>query len=193
MPTVAAELKNEPWIKYRQVEAVTKKTTNASGQTVTTQVAPKWKARKYYTAQQKEKAPAWNAVTRYTYSRTESAPTWASNTYYIKTENNPPTWAANTYYTKVDEKAAPRWTSGTYFRAVEDHYATMVASALERLEEAHEASPMEISLEESDMVYDIGDIVGVLEPTTGISATQEITKKVITISNDDIRITYEVK
>lgn len=191
--STAAELKKEPWIKYRQVEAVTKKTTNASGQTVTTQVAPKWKARKYYTAQQKEKAPAWNAVTRYTYSRTESAPTWASNTYYIKTENNPPTWAANTYYTKVDEKAAPRWTHGTYFRAVEDHYATMVASALERLEEAHEASPMEISLEESDMVYDIGDIVGVLEPTTGISATQEITKKVITISNDDIRITYEVK
>ena len=189
----AAEIKKEPWVKYKQVEAITKKTTNAKGQTVTTQVAPAWKARTYYTAKQMERAPDWKDVTRYTYSRTESAPTWAANTFYKKTENNAPTWAVDTYYTKVDRNVAPRWTAGTYFRAVEDHYATMVASALERLEEAHEASPMEISLEESDMTYDIGDIVGVLEPTSGISATQEIVKKVIKISNDDIKVTYEVK
>lgn len=191
--STAAELKKESWIKYRQVESVTQKTTNSKGQTVTTQVAPKWKAKKYYTAQQKEKAPAWNAVTRYTYSRTESAPTWSANTFYTKVENSPPAWAASTYYTKVDEKVAPPFGSEPFFRAVEDHYATMIESALERIEEAHEASPMEISLEESDMVYDIGDIVGVLEPTSGISATQEIVKKVIKITNDDIRITYEVK
>lgn len=189
----AAEIKKEPWIKYKQVDAVTKKTTNARGQTVTTQVAPTWKARKYYTAKQMERAPAWNSVPRYTRSRKESAPAWAANTYYIKTEDNAPAWRANTYYTKVDRDVAPPWGSEPYFRAVEDHYATMVASALERLEEAHEASPMEISLEESDMVYDIGDIVGVLEPTSGIGATQEITKKVIRITNDDIKITYEVK
>lgn len=191
--STAAELKKESWIKYRQVESVTQKTTNSKGQTVTTQVAPKWKAKKYYTAQQKEKAPAWNAVTRYTYSRTESAPTWSANTFYTKVENSPPAWAASTYYTKVDEKVAPPFGSEPFFRAVEDHYATMIESALERIEEAHESSPMEISLEESDMVYDIGDIVGVLEPTSGISATQEIVKKVIKITNDDIKITYEVK
>ena len=191
--STAAELKKESWKQYRQVESVTQKTTNSKGQTVTTQVAPKWKARKYYTAKQMEKAPAWDAVTRYTYAKKESAPTWAANTYYTKVENNAPTWTANTYYTKVDEKVAPPFAGGTYFRAVEDHYATMIESALERIEEAHESSPMEISLEESDMVYDIGDIVGVLEPTTGISATQEITKKIIKITNDDIKITYEVK
>ena len=191
--STAAEFKKESWKTYRQVEAVTKKTTNAKGQTVTTQVAPKWKARKYYTAQQKEKAPAWNAVTRYTYSRTESAPTWAANTFYTKVENSAPAWAASTYYTKVDQKVAPPFGSEQFFRAVEDHYATLIESALERIEEAHESSPMEISLEESDTVYDIGDIVGVLEPTSGISATQEIVKKVIRINNDDIKITYEVK
>lgn len=191
--STAAELKKESWKIYRQVEAATKKTTNAKGQTVTKQVAPTWKARKYYTAKQMEKAPTWNAVTRYTFTRTESAPAWAANTYYTKVENNAPAWAANTYYTKVDEKVAPAWGSETFYRAVEDHYATMIKSALERMEEAHESSPMEISLEESDTVYDIGDIVGVIEPTTGISATQEIVKKVIKITNDDIKITYEVK
>ena len=191
--STAAELKKESWKTYRQVEAVTKKTTNAKGQTVTIQIAPKWKARTYYTAQQKEKAPAWNAVTRYTYSRTESAPTWAANTFYTKEENSAPAWAASTYYTKVDQKVAPPFGSEQFFRAVEDHYATLIESALERIEEAHESSSMEISLEESDTVYDIGDIVGVLEPTSGISATQEIVKKVIRITNDDIKVTYEVK
>ena len=43
------------------------------------------------------------------------------------------------------------------------------------------------------MVYDVGDIVGVTEPTTGISATQEIVKKIIKITNDDVKITYEVQ
>lgn len=191
--STAAELKKEPWKQYRSVEAAKKKTTNAKGKTETKEVVPAWRARTYYTAKQMERAPAWNEVARYTYSRTESAPAWAANTFYRKTENNAPAWAADRYYTKIDEKVAPRWVAGMYYKAVEDHYATMVRSALERLEEAHEASPMEISLEESDMVYDIGDIVGVLEPSTGISATQEITKKVIKISNDDIRITYEVK
>ena len=191
--STAAELKKEPWKQYRSVEAAKKKTTNAKGKTETKEVVPTWRARTYYTAKQMEKAPAWNAVTRYTFTRTESAPAWAANTFYTKVEDNAPAWAAGKYYTKIDEKVAPRWVAGMYYKAVEDHYATMVGSALERLEEAHEASPMEISLEESDMVYDIGDIVGVLEPSTGISATQEITKKVIKISNDDIRITYEVK
>ena len=191
--STATELKEESWRKYRSVDAVTKKTTNAKGQTVTTQVAPRWKARTYYTAEQKEHAPTWSEVNRYTYEKKESAPTWASGTYYEKNESGAPTWASGTYYTKVDEKVAPAWVSGMFYRSVTDRYATMVASALERLEEAHESSPMEISLEESDMVYDIGDIVGVLEPTTGISATQEIVKKVIKITNDDIKITYEVK
>lgn len=191
--STAAELKKEPWKQYRSVEAAKKKTTNAKGKTETKEVVPAWRARTYYTAKQMERAPAWNEVARYTYSRTESAPAWAANTFYRKTENNAPAWVTDKYYTKIDEKVAPRWVDGMYYKAVEDHYATMVRSALERLEEAHEASPMEISLEESDMVYDIGDIVGVLEPSTGISATQEITKKVIKISNDDIRITYEVK
>ena len=191
--STAAELKKESWKQYRSVEAAKKKTTNAKGKTETKEVVPTWRARTYYTAKQMEKAPAWNAVTRYTFTRTESAPAWAANTFYAKVENNAPAWAADKYYTKIDEKVAPRWVAGMYYKAVEDHYATMVGSAMERLEAAHEASPMEISLEESDMVYDIGDIVGVLEPSTGISATQEITKKVIKISNDDIRITYEVK
>lgn len=191
--STAAELKKEPWKQYRPIEAVKKKTTNSKGKTETREEAPRWKARTYYTAKRMERAPAWNEVPRYTYSKTESAPAWASNTFYMQTENNAPAWAADKYYTKIDEKVAPPWISGMYYKAVEDHYATMVASALERLEEAHEASPMEISLEESDMVYDIGDVVGVLEPSTGISATQEITKKVIKINNNDIKITYEVK
>ena len=190
--STAAELKKETR-KYRQVEAVVKKTTSAKGETVTQRVAPKWKAKTYYTALQREHAPDWGDVTRYTYTKTEHAPAWESGTYYEKSESAPPTWQAKKYYTKVDEKVAPKWTAKKYYKAVTDRYATLVENALQRLEEAHESSPMEISMEESDMVYDVGDIVGVTEPTTGISATQEIVKKIIKITNDDVKITYEVQ
>ena len=179
--------------KYRAVEAVTRKTTLNDGEVIQSQGAPKWEKRKYYTRFQKQKAPDWSAENRYTQNKTLSAPTWATNTYYEAELNSAPTWAAKTYYTKVDEKVAPKWTSGKYFRKVLDRYAVMVANAIERLEEAHESEPMEISMDDSAQTRDVGDMVSMQEISTGISETQEIVKKIVKIENGDITIKYEVK
>lgn len=176
----AKELKKKPKVQYYEVEK-----TKANK-------VPTWKARKYYTRYTLYKAPAWDAVNRYTYQKTVAAPTWASGTYYRKDDSAAPTWAANTYYSETDEKVAPKWTSNKYFRQTQDRYAVMVAEGLTRLEEAHQADYLGINLEETEQTYDVGDLVGSTEQKTGISATQEVVKKIIKIDNDDITISYEV-
>ena len=68
----------------------------------------------------------------------------------------------------------------------------MVAEAIEKLAEYHACDELDIDLEENDTVYDVGDLVGTIEQVTGLSAIQEVIKKIIKIDNDDINITYEV-
>ena len=153
---------------------------------------PAWKARKYYTRYTLYKAPAWKAVSRYTYEKTVAAPAWASGTYYRKDDSAAPTWQANTYYSETDEKVAPKWVTNKYFKQVFDRYAVMIMEGLVRLEEAHQADYLGIDLEETEQTYDVGDLVGSTEQKTGISAVQEVVKKIIKINNDDITISYEV-
>ena len=154
--------------------------------------APAWKAKKYYTKHSHEKAPKWSEATRYTRTDTTVTPTWTANTYYEKNDSTPPTWAAGTYYSPTDRKIAPPWTADKYYLQVFDRYAVMVAEAIEKLAEYHACDELDIDLEENDQVYDVGDLVGTIEQVTGLSATQEVIKKIIKINNDDINITYEV-
>lgn len=154
--------------------------------------APAWKAKTYYTRISYEIPPAWKANHYYTEVNTTSAPTWSTNKYYTQRDNTAPTWAENKYFSETDETVAPAWTKNKYFKKVTDQYAVMVQSAVERMEEAHQADDMNIALEETEQVYDVGDIVGTSEETTGITAVQEVCKKVVKINNDDVTITYEV-
>ena len=153
---------------------------------------PAWKAKTYHTKVQKQKAPVWKEKTRYTRVDTTAAPAWSANTYYQQVGNTAPAWSAGTYYLNTGAKAAPEFVSGKYFRKCIDHYAVMVAGALEKLAEYHASDDLSIDLEETDQTYDVGDIVGTREEITGMEATQEVIKKIITISNDDIVIRYEV-
>ena len=153
---------------------------------------PAWKAKTYHTKVQKQKAPVWKEKTRYTRVDTTLAPAWSANTYYQQVGNTAPAWSAGTYYLNTGAKAAPEFVSGKYFRKCIDHYAVMVAGALEKLAEYHASDDLSIDLEETDQTYDVGDIVGTREEITGMEATQEVIKKIITISNDDIVIRYEV-
>ena len=153
---------------------------------------PKWVAKRYYTRFSYQKAPAWSAKRRYTKVENTKAPAWVAGTYYLKIGSAAPAWAAGKYYTKVDLTAPPAWTAGKYYTQALDHYAVMVAGALERLADAWESDSMDIDLAETDQTYDVGDVVGTSEQTTGISATQRVVKKIITIRNDDISISYEV-
>ena len=68
----------------------------------------------------------------------------------------------------------------------------MVAGAIERLKEYSASDELGIDLGETDQVYDVGDIVGTREEVTGMEAIQEVVKKIIRITNDDITIRYEV-
>lgn len=154
--------------------------------------APAWRAKTYYTRISYEVPPAWKANHYYTEVNTVSAPAWSANKYYTQNDNVAPTWSQNKYYSETDETVAPAWTANKYFKMVTDQYAVMVQSAVERIEEAHQADDMKIALEETEQVYDVGDIVGTSEETTGITAVQEVCKKIIKINNDDVTITYEV-
>lgn len=154
--------------------------------------APAWRAKTYYTRISYEVPPAWKANHYYTEVNTVSAPAWSANKYYTQNDNMAPAWSQNKYYSETDETVAPAWTANKYFKMVTDQYAVMVQSAVERIEEAHQADDMKIALEETEQVYDVGDIVGTSEETTGITAVQEVCKKIIKINNDDVTITYEV-
>ena len=179
-PATSKELKKNKNKKWYNVEKTKKNK------------VPTWKAKKYYTRHSHEKAPAWSGVAKYTKTETTAAPTWRTNTYYQKVGNAAPTWRTNTYYSSSDLKVAPTWVSGKYFRQVFDRYAVMVADAIEKLAEYHASDELGIDLEETEQVYDVGDIVGTTEQVTGIEAIQEVIKKIIKIQNDDIVITYEV-
>lgn len=154
--------------------------------------APAWRAKTYYTRISYEVPQAWKANHYYTEVNTVSAPAWSANKYYTQNDNVAPAWSQNKYYSETDETVAPAWTANKYFKMVTDQYAVMVQSAVERIEEAHQADDMKIALEETEQVYDVGDIVGTSEETTGITAVQEVCKKIIKINNDDVTITYEV-
>lgn len=185
---------------YRKYTAAEKKKLKTQKQYVQLQsredgTIPNWGTKRFYTRYELKKAPAWSANPnpKYIHTTEVNPPTWATNTYYSKDETAAPTWQANTYYTLSTDKVAPKWSANKYYREVKDRYATMVAEGIERLAEAWQTDSMGIALEETDVVYDIGDIVGVLEPKTGISTIQEVVKKIIKIDNDDIKIEYEVK
>lgn len=176
----ASELKAHPSTQYYSVDK-----TKANK-------VPAWKARKYYTRYTNHKAPQWNAVQRFTYVKTVSAPAWAANAFYRADDDAAPAWAANTYYTKSTEKVAPKWLTNKYFRKALDRYAVMVMEGIERLEAAHQSDHLEIDLEETEQTYDVGDLVGSTERETGITAVQEVVKKIIKIENNDVTISYEV-
>lgn len=177
----AKELKKNKKERWKNVSLTSKKK------------VPGWQAGRYYTRISFETPPNWGADARFTLIKYKIAPAFAANTYYVRVDNSPPSWAQNTYYTNSDEMVAPEWTTGTYFRAVEDRYAALVESAKKKLEEAWQADDLDIDLEETDQVYDIGDLVGCIEHTTGITTIQEVSKKIIKITNNDISIKYEVK
>ena len=156
---------------------------------------PAWRSKRFYTRYDLQKSPSWSAEPKPKYIHTTEVnpPAWATNTYYSKDDTAPPTWQANKYYTLSSDKVAPKWVRNKYYQAVTDRYAVLVLEGLQRLEEAWQADSMGIALEETDIVYDVGDIIGVLEPKTGISTIQEVVKKIIKIDNDDVSIEYEVK
>ena len=171
------ELDEEITVRYYSV------TLDAKGR------VPVWQANTYYTRTFHQSAPVWSAKERYTRKDTVSAPAWSSGIY--RQVVAAPTWQANTYYTNTGAKA-PAWKTRTYYRQATDRYKVLVEGAVSRISEAYKPEDLKINLEETDRIYDIGDIVGARDTVTGQAAVQEVTKKIITIEDGDVSIRYEV-
>lgn len=154
-------------------------------------VAPTWKAKKYYTRSSYQVAPTWKANTYYQKIISVVAPTWVANAYYTKSIKTVPTWVANTYYTKTVTEILPTWIANVYYKRTVDEYADLVRGGLEILEKSFNCDEIDIVFDDNQD-YDIGDVVGANDTTTGIATWQPITKKIVTINNNIETVNYEI-
>ena len=67
----------------------------------------------------------------------------------------------------------------------------LVEKGTERLQEAWGKSTIDYDFDATAEIYDIGDIIGASERTTGISVKACITKKIVTVSNGAVAIDYD--
>lgn len=134
-----------------------------------------WKPGKYYTKVSKTVAPKWAADTYYTGQNSTVAPEFEMGLFFS--------------FAKVFHK--PSFMRNTYFRKTYDHFKELVKGGLERLKELLTGDSVKVDLELQGS-YDIGDIVGAHEQTTGISVWQPITKKIVSIKDGQESITYEI-
>jgi hypothetical protein len=122
----------------------------------------------------------------------EVAPKWEAETYYTQyVDTHAPDWEANKFYSVVDTVVKPPFAKNTFFEKKLDHFADMVAGGLEILKNSYNCDSISIDLD-LEGVYDIGDIVGATETVTGLSVWQPISKKIVTIKNGQITISYKV-
>ena len=137
-------------------------------------------------------APEWYRNTFYTQVSYTEAPKWQSGYYYTLVPNTTaPVWESGKYYTVANVIVNPGFAKNKYFEKKLDHFAEIVAGGLERLKASHNCDAISIDLD-LEGNYDIGDIVGASEHVTGIAVWQPITKKIVSIKNGKITISYKV-
>lgn len=177
--------KKETVIKDKKVE---NKKTKTEILTFKKKKVAKWE----YVSVSGKSAPNWKTNTYYTKETYTMTPTWAAGRYYKKiVATVAPIFESGKYYQKIKSKITPSWKSNTYYRLFIDHYADLVSKGIEKLNEYWNKDTLKSSLNEG-YEYDIGDIVGGYEKTTGIRVTREITKKILKINNGYAELTYEI-
>lgn len=70
--------------------------------------------------------------------------------------------------------------------------AELLSSGTEKLQSMWEPADMSVDFDDTSDTYDVGDIVGAVDVVTGISVSAEIAKKIVTIKNGQITISYKV-
>lgn len=68
----------------------------------------------------------------------------------------------------------------------------LVQGGIEIIQKSFNSDNVNFDFEANKETYDIGDIVGAKEKMTGVEASSEITKKIVTIKNNKTTISYEV-
>lgn len=77
------------------------------------------------------------------------------------------------------------------YSSVEDE-DELIEAGTQRLSELQKQDDLDISLDETEDAYDVGDIVGATDNVTGISIAVPISKKIVVIQNGQESISYEV-
>lgn len=70
--------------------------------------------------------------------------------------------------------------------------AELLSGGTEKLQSMWEPADMSVDFDDTSDNYDVGDIVGAVDVVTGISVSAEIAKKIVTIKNGQITISYKV-
>ena len=103
-----------------------------------------------------------------------------------------PTWESGKYYTKTVITVIPTFIKNHVYKKVIDNYAVLVEYGVQKLQESYNCDSIEIDID-TENTYDVGDIVGATERVTGIGVWQPITKKIVTIKNNDVSsISYKI-
>lgn len=154
---------------------------------------PKWRKDTYYNQGSITVSPEWKSNYYYVQNSSLSAPTYTPATYYQKVISvTPPTFIANTYYSMSIVDVYNNFSANNYYRSAEDRYKALVESGIVKLNEYYaERNTVDVDLQETQE-YDINDIVGATENTTGISVKQYIIKKIIKIEDGNIMVNYTI-
>lgn len=154
-------------------------------------VAPTWKAKKYYTNVTYQVAPKFVKNKYYRAETTITSPAWISGKYYTKSIQNVPTWESGKYYTKTQVEIIPDFKPNVYYKRTVDNYAELVKGGLEILQEAYNCDSVNVIFNDNQ-TYDIGDVVGANDTKTGLATWQPVTKKIVTIQDNQETIDYKI-
>lgn len=135
---------------------------------------PKWRKNKYYTQYQRNLTPKFKKGFHFEEVTTVKAPTFTSGKYYkhVETVIIPP------YKSK-----------GTYVKVL-DHYASLVETGLERLEDLRATEKQEVEL--SGLDVDIGDVVGGEDELLGVLICEKVTNTIVKLNHQGLKIEYVV-
>ncbi len=175
-------LKKRPsdWAKkYKNYYVSYSEPMNVVGTGAKKNVAPKWKPASYYTKVSDTKTPPFQ-------------------TYYLKKNTKTtvpeciPTFSTNKYYEKNEKRITPIFSKNTYYKIEHDNFAALIEKGIEQLKESYNSDSISINFHpDEEMIYDIGDIVGATDNTTGISVYQSISKKIVKVTETKKTIEYE--
>lgn len=141
------------------------------------QKAPKFVVGKYYRQVQSEIPAKWGD--------------YKTNCWRFKTREVAPTWASGTYYTKTVNFVAPNFQTKTFFELVLDHYAGMVADAVEYFTENKKTQTSKFTLD--DFTVNIGDIVAGRNEFTGkVLDSKPVTNINLKLTNGLIEAEYVI-
>lgn len=89
-------------------------------------------------------------------------------------------------FTGIDER------TDVYDNSNAESLEDLETGGIDRLKELALADEVDVAFEEDDDLYEVQDIVGATDNITGLTANAEITKKIVTIENGQITISYKV-